>query len=218
MALKRYSGGAWNNVSAIKRYSGGAWVNCSFAKKYINGAWETIYPSERYLIKDGAIKEGYSVIPLWVDYAGGNLTDNITENTAAGYTNIYSSGYSDMAVMVFDAMDLSRYSKLNIEAEAQMYLVSSSYANSAVTGVLSEMPKGISQGSPAMGVSELAYHNAFYIYGNASGTAQSNKYYPANVSLDISWINITGYIFIGVSSWNYNTEYSNLRVKNLWLS
>lgn len=216
MALKRYSDGAWNNVSTIKRYSNGAWVNCSFVKKYVNGAWEIIYPSERYLIKDGAIKAGYSVIPLWIDYySGGNLTDNITENTAAGYTNIYSSGYSDMAVMVFEAMDLRGYSKLNIDADAQCYLDSSSYANAARAGVLSSIPEGIAKGSPARNVSEVVFNNIFYTY---TGVAKSYNYYAANVSVDISKVNITGYIFIGISSWNYATERSNLRIKNLWLS
>ena len=216
MAVNVYKNGAWSTATP-KIYKNGAWVTCSFVKRYVNGEWITIYPTERYLIKGGEFTTTYTVIPLWIDYAGGNLSDNVTKNSA-GYINIYSSGYSDMAVVVInEPINLAGYTKLNIEADAQIYLDNGSYANTARVGILSAIPAGLTQGNPSRNVSEVAFTNIFYQYGG-NAVAHSTTYYPANACVDISKVNITGYIFVGISSWNYGTEYSNLRIKNLWLS
>ena len=215
MSLKKYSNGMWENVNTIKRYSNGEWVNCSFVKRYIDGEWKTIYPSEYFLIKNGTFVVDFTVIPLWKNMAGGVLTDNVTVSSA-GYINLYNSGYSDMATMItVDAIDLSGYSTLNIEADAQVYLLNASHENNARCGAFSSIPAATMEGSPVKYSSGILKYGGFYRY---SGVANSTTYYTADGTLSLSGINSTGHIFVDITCWNYDSEYSNLRIKNMWLS
>ncbi len=46
MSVKKYTGGAWQNISSAKRYSNGTWREVSEVKAYKNGAWERVFPDE----------------------------------------------------------------------------------------------------------------------------------------------------------------------------
>lgn len=215
MALKKYNNGTWENIRTIKRYSNGEWINCSFAKRYVNGEWKTVYPTEYYLIKNGAYVVDFTVIPLWKEMAGGVLTDNVTINSA-GYINIYNKGYSDMATLItVDAIDLSGYSAINIEAEAQVCLVNSTHENWARMGAFSSIPEACMTGGSVKYSSGILVYHGFYQF---TGASSSNSYFAANGTKDISSINTPGHIFVDITCWNYDSEFSNLRIKNLWLS
>lgn len=217
MAVKRYEKDAWKNISSVKRYSNGAWVNCSFVKKYINGAWVTVYPTEYYLIKDGVFNVDFSIIPLWKEQVLSDLIqDNVTVDSVNGYVNLKNTGYSDEGSLITtEAIDLTPYTQLNVEAEAQMYLASATYENWARFGAFSSIPEAVMTGSSAKYSNELLTGGGFYSF---TGTANSTTYYAANGTRSLADINTTGHIFIDITSWNIGTEYSNLRIKNLWLS
>lgn len=46
MSIKRYTGGAWENVNSVKRYENGSWKEVNEVKAYKNGAWERVFPDE----------------------------------------------------------------------------------------------------------------------------------------------------------------------------
>lgn len=46
MSIKKYSGGAWQDVNFVKRYSNGTWREVNEVKAYKNGAWQRVFPDE----------------------------------------------------------------------------------------------------------------------------------------------------------------------------
>ena len=69
MSIKKYTNGAWQDVSSIKRYSSGAWREITEGKVYKNGAWETIWP-------EGVTIEVLYSVCGGPAYAGGDVWNN----------------------------------------------------------------------------------------------------------------------------------------------
>ena len=211
MAFNKYVNGAWQEADGAKRYASGAWTDCDNAYRYESGAWEEALEVEPlYLIKNGAYQVAFTEIPLWK-----NMTDStVTQKPSNGYVEIVTDGLDMRAIITTDEINLKRYKQINIEADAQIYLGSSSYENHAVTGVYSELPATIATGDKATVRDECLLYNKFYTMTGKITTV----FNTANATVDISGIKQDGHVFMGITSWNLNTEYSKLRIKNLWLS
>lgn len=70
MAFNKYVSGAWiEPESAVKRYTGGAWQECESAKRYVDGAWQEVWANQKPL----------SIVEFDDDYSTLSLSDNETQ-------------------------------------------------------------------------------------------------------------------------------------------
>lgn len=211
MAFNKYLDGAWKESDGAKRYENGAWVDCDNAYRYENGAWvESLEVEPLYLIKDGAYQVDFTEIPFWNTVG----SSTVTESPSNGYVEIYTKSSGMKAIITTDAINLKRYNTINIDADAQIYLASSSYENHARTGAFPSIPQSIVTGSPAAERPECMMYHSFYKYTGSITTSYKN----ADATVDISSLKESGHIYMGITSWNMTSEYSRLRIKNLWLS
>ena len=201
----------WRGVNNVARELVKEWRGVgNVAREY--------FGNEMYIIKDGVAMVDYKSIPFWDYYsaAASNVLDNVTQGN--GYLNVYSYGYSDMAALITkDGIDLTNYSKLNIEVDVQIYTdhAGGGY-NTARLYVTSAIPSGITTGSPAASCSETL--KAYTLYSDQNSPSYSTTFTSVSKSYDISSVDSIGYISVGASTWNWGNEYANVRIKNLWLS
>lgn len=73
MSFKKYTNGAWQEMSSVKKYYNGAWREVSFVRKYVNGAWQDVYPNLKY---------------IGIQYGERGLNDRIESKTSP-YTDEY---------------------------------------------------------------------------------------------------------------------------------
>ena len=70
MAFNKYVNGAWiEPESAVKRYTGGAWQECESAKRYVSGAWQEVWANQKPL----------SIVEFDDDYSTLSLSDDETQ-------------------------------------------------------------------------------------------------------------------------------------------
>lgn len=61
MSIKKYNGGAWENVNSVKRYENGVWKEVNEVKAYKNGAWERVFPDEIEVVYNSLDLSDYAV-------------------------------------------------------------------------------------------------------------------------------------------------------------
>ena len=209
MSMKKHTGSAWENITSVKRYSGGSWVNCSFVKKYVDGEWKKIYPTDYYLIKDGKYQVDFSTTSVW-SYSLVGSSFKVTEGD--GYIQIYNMGYSMGAIITSNTIDLSQYSTINIEADISMYTSGSTYLNRAAIGAYDSIPDALGYGSTwTPGTGTIFYKDFYTVAGNSTTFVSVSKSYS------ISNYTADGHIFVYGTSYNLGSDYSYVRIKNLWL-
>lgn len=80
MSIKRYTNGAWQDVTSIKRYSSGAWREITEGKVYKNGAWETIWPEGVTIeIAHSIFGEAYANPSIWNNKANVTIANAMAD-------------------------------------------------------------------------------------------------------------------------------------------
>lgn len=204
--------GAWQEEPAFRINIDEAWQDAPSARVYDDGAWQEILtPEPLYLIKDGVYQVDFTEVPYWKNSSGNGA---VTENASAGYVQIATDGMDMPAIITTDAINLTRYKTLNIDATAQIYLYDKTLYNHAAAGVYESVPSSIMTGTSAALREGNLLHKQFYSFTGSKTTS----FKDADGAVDISSVNQEGHIYIGISSWNYSDDYSKLRIMNLWLS
>jgi hypothetical protein len=105
MAVKKYSGGSWNNISQVRRYNGSAWVDCNFIRGYNGSAWVDVWTRAKTILSPGAWVAGG--ITGWDNYyeAGSVAVIEVTQVSGAytrfTATSAYSGGFGEITVFAY---------------------------------------------------------------------------------------------------------------------
>lgn len=178
----------------------------------INGVARKISASEMYLIQDGEYKVPFQNTSVWSYYPITGST-NFRVRDEEEYIEIYNEGYNMGAIITTDPIDLSRFSRIHVEADIIYYVQTESLENRAAIGAYDSVPDALGAGTSgkwAAGEGTIFYKNIHI------GTGNGTTAVPVSQSYDISSSEM-GHIFAYITSFNYGSDYSYLRIKNLWL-
>lgn len=211
MANGMYRGVASVARKIIKRYINVDGVARSIKNRYrgINGVARQTYASEIYLIQDGECLVDFTATSVWENYPMSSIY-KVTEEE--DYVEIYNRSFGMGAFITVDGIDLSGYSKIHIECEVSMYSTSANYMNRVALGAYDTADEALGTGSSwKQGDGTIFYRDIYTAGGDASDFVEISKSY------DISGYNAIGHIFVYGTSYNTASDYSYVRIKNLWL-
>ena len=88
MAIKRYTGSAFADVSARKRWDGGAWVNLTFGRRWDGSKWIDLWTNEEQYIDAVPIASNFSY--TWLNNPGerGVTINSVVTTNASNSINI----------------------------------------------------------------------------------------------------------------------------------
>lgn len=215
MAMGLYRG--VNNVArkVVEQYRGINNVARRIREEYrgINNVARQIYGSELYLIRDGEYEVDFQNTSVWSYYPITNSSTKFSVTDEEEYIQIYNEGFFMGGIITTDAIDLSRYSKMNIEAEVLLDIEGTTARNRAAIGAYDSAADAVGAGTGsawAAGEGTIFYKDIY------TGIDTGGVSVPVSQSYDISSSEL-GHIFAYVTSYNYGSDYSYLRIKNLWL-
>ena len=179
----------------------------------INGVARKTFESELYLIRNGEYEVDFQNTSVWSYYPITHSSSKFKVTDTEQYIEIYNESFNMGGIITTDAIDLSSYSKLNIEADVLLNIEGTSAMNRAAIGAYDSAAEAIGAGTASAWKAGDGTIFAKDIY---TGTDTGGVAVPVTKSYDISSSEL-GHIFAYVTSYNYGTDYSYLRIKNLWL-
>ena len=194
-----------------KRYIGIGGVARNVKARYrgIGGVARQTFASDLYLIKDGEYQVDFTTTAVWESYGMGK---NYKVTEGEGYIELYNDDTGMAALITEDGIDLSQYSKINIECEVSMYTPLSSAYNRAAIGAYDSTEEALGTGNPWTPGDGTIFYKDFY---SAKGSAID--FVEVSKSYDISDYTDVGHVFVYGTSYNLSGDYSYIRIKNLWL-
>ena len=200
----------------IAEYKGVNGIARKVVREYkgINGVARKIFGDEKlYLIRDGEYEVDFTTTSVWSYYPITNSSSKFKVTDAEEYIEVYNESYNMGGIITTDAIDLSKYSKINIEADVLLYVQNLYLENRATIGAYDSVPAALGGGtSNVWTAGEGTIFSKDVYYGTGDGTTVV----PVSQSYDISSSEL-GHIFAYTTSFNLSSDRSSLRIKNLWL-
>lgn len=183
-------------------------VKCGY--RGVEGVSRLFFNSNRLdLILDGKYQTNFTITPVRSVYDASGCT--IIEGD--GYIEVQEKGYKMGALITENAIDLSLYNKMNIEADVCLYSIHGS--NRVEIGAMLSNEVEVYNGhnlSADERNGPLCYKNIYY------GLTGGSTFKSVSFSLDISDVTETGYVYLFGTSVYYSSDYTYIRIKNWWLS
>lgn len=183
--------------------------------KGIGGVARQVFGNEElYLIRDGEYEVDFQNTSVWDTYPHTDSSSEFKVTDAEEYIEIYNKSTYMGGIITVDAIDLSRFSTLHIEADIRLYTQMSNALNRAAIGAYDSAAAAVGTSTSSgweAGEGTIFYEDIFTGRDNGTSTI------PVSQSHDISNYSDLGHIFAYITSYNYSSDWSRLRIKNLWL-
>ena len=177
----------------------------------INGVARKTFGSELYLIRDGEYEVDFHNTSVWDNYPITNSSSKFKVTDTEEHIEVYNEGVYMGGIITTNAIDLSKYKKINIEADVLLYIANTSWQNRAAIGAYDSVPEALGTGNVLTAGEGTIFYKDFF-----SGTGDGTTVVPVSKSYDIASSEL-GHIFAYITSYNQGSDYSYLRIKNLWL-